>query len=303
MRLTEIHFDTRQPYPDGMSSKIPNPTTNSEPAPFQWDFDRVLPADDPGFLTFSVGVFQWLPRASGRGLKKSTSIRVKGYAAEHKLVYHKAAELCRRLNHERVRSDNPPTWLQKQYSVPKPVHLVIERTSDDLTGAQVRGTRSQVMKRLLLPVGFVHAKGGTYVRKAGDQIHFIDFQAAQAGHEYTINLGFHYAFMVGFFHGTPLAPASFHNLDCGLRARIGQFTPGGLDTWYRYGSDRDQLRTLLEQNTEACLQIFAQHEEKWRHPKVWLQKLSDNGKVRPAFVKPWNLNYPQLFTASIAKEA
>src|SRR5262245_24233934 len=146
-----------------------------EPAAYLWDFDRSQPGDELDFVTFSVGVFQWLPKASGRGLKKSTSIRVKGYAAEHKLVYHKAQELCRRLNHERGRSDNPPAWLQKQYSVPKPAHLVIERTTDDLTGAQVRGSRSQVMKRLLLPGGFVHAKGGTYVRKADDQIHLIDF--------------------------------------------------------------------------------------------------------------------------------
>src|SRR5262249_23690915 len=163
------------------------------------------------------------------------------YAAEHKLVYHKAQELCRRLNHERGRSDNPPAWLQKQYSVPKPAHLVIERTTDDLTGAQVRGSRSQVMKRLLLPGGFVHAKGGTYVRKADDQIHLIDFQPSQWGHGYTINLGFHYGFIKGFFHDKRLAPAAFHLLDCALFARIGDFAPGGTDTWYDYGNDREQL--------------------------------------------------------------
>ena len=90
---------------------------HSPPKPYQWDFDRALPNGDVDFLTFSVGVFQWLPKASGRGLKKSTSIRVKGYAADYKSVHDKAQELCKRLNRDQVRSDDPPAWVQKQYSV------------------------------------------------------------------------------------------------------------------------------------------------------------------------------------------
>src|SRR5262249_5645782 len=174
--------------------------------------------------------------------------------------------------------------------------------SDDLTGAQVRGTRTQVMKRLLLPEGFVHARGGTYVRKAGDQIHLIDFQPSQWGHSYTINVVFHYWLIKGFFHDKQLAPAAFHLLDCALFARIGAFVPGGIDTWYDYGNDRDQLQSVFEQNTLACLKIFMLQAEKWQHPKKWLENISDRGRVNPAFVKPWQLRYPHFFAASIARE-
>lgn len=158
------------------------------------------------------------------------------------------------------------------------------------------------MKRLLLPEGFVHARGGTYVRKAGDQIHLIDFQPSQWGHSYTINVGFHYGFIKGFFHDKRLAPAAFHLLDCALFARIGAFVPGGIDTWYDYGTDRDQLQSVFEQNTLACLKIFMLQAEKWQHPKKWLENISDRGRVNPAFVKPWQLRYPHFFAASIARE-
>ena len=49
--------------------------------------------------TFSVGIFQWLPKASGKGLKKSAVIvRVKGYISEPEKVYQKAKEICLQLD-------------------------------------------------------------------------------------------------------------------------------------------------------------------------------------------------------------
>lgn len=110
----------------------------ADPRAFRWDYDRSSRPDNPRGLTFSAGVYQWLPKASGKGLKKSNKIRVNGYVADPDRVYAKAEELCRKFNSEGIKITDPPRWLQKQYSVPKPADLVIERMTDDLTGAQVR---------------------------------------------------------------------------------------------------------------------------------------------------------------------
>jgi len=170
--------------PDGVkfSESIGVTAMSSGPIVGQWDFDRQRAEDASGleFTTFSVGVFQWLP--ARRGLKKSRTIRILGYVTDPERVFEKAEELCRKLNAEKVDSASPPAWLQKQYSVPRPEDLVIERVHNDLTGSQVRSIRLAVMKRVLLPEGFVKGEGGTYVRQQNDQIHLIDFQAAQYGH-------------------------------------------------------------------------------------------------------------------------
>jgi hypothetical protein len=45
--------------------------------------------------TFSVGVFKWLPKAGGKGLKRSPVIyRVKGRMSQPEKVYDRAEELC-----------------------------------------------------------------------------------------------------------------------------------------------------------------------------------------------------------------
>lgn len=45
--------------------------------------------------TFSVGVFQWLPKANGKGLKKSAvKLRVRGYSSQPGKVYHYAETAC-----------------------------------------------------------------------------------------------------------------------------------------------------------------------------------------------------------------
>ncbi|HEY3963919.1 MAG TPA: DUF4304 domain-containing protein [Planctomycetaceae bacterium] len=277
-------------------------TSPSSPKPYQWDFDRVLPNEDVDFLTFSVGVFQWLPKASGRGLKKSTSIRVKGYAAEYKLVHDKAQELCKRLNRDQVRSDDPPAWVQKQYSVPRPADLIVERIDDSLTGAQVRAVRLREMRRLLLPAGFVRAPDGAYVRQIGNQIHLIGFQGAKYGGEYTVNLGFHYSFAPGFFQKKRLRPSQFHLLDCAFRTRIGSFIPGGLDRWFPYGDDRERLRATFNENVELCLSTFERFSRKWEDPAQWLAKIPLTGRCRSRTTAPWGLDYPLLLAACVAKE-
>lgn len=265
----------------------------STPTPFQWDFERTPCDSNHAALTFSVGVFQWLPKASAKGLKKSKTIRVKGYVADPGRVYEMAEQLCQRLNREHIKAYSRPPWLQKQYTVPRPSDLVIEQATYDLTGSQVRSIRVAVMKERLLPAGFIRAKGGTYVRERHDQIHVVDFQPATFGHKYTVNLGFHYAFVVPFHHRKPTNISNFHLLDCALRARIGQFLPGGHDAWFAYGTSREALRTVLEENVTDCLNVFDSVERTWGDPQRWLA----SPRTHPD--KPWDADDFQLFLACV----
>lgn len=50
-------------------------------------------------VMFSVGIFQWLPKSSGKGLKKSAvKFRVRGSSNNPEKVYKKAKEICRIMN-------------------------------------------------------------------------------------------------------------------------------------------------------------------------------------------------------------
>lgn len=49
--------------------------------------------------TFSVGVFQWLPKAGGIGVKRSAvKVRVKGSSSNPEKVYDKAEEIVAALD-------------------------------------------------------------------------------------------------------------------------------------------------------------------------------------------------------------
>ena len=91
------------------------------PKPFLWTFDRSSWEGASKTETFSVGVYQWLPAKSGNGLKKSKSVRVAGYTADSEAVYLKARQLCSKLNRCSAKAEAPPDWLQKQYSIARPV--------------------------------------------------------------------------------------------------------------------------------------------------------------------------------------
>jgi hypothetical protein len=52
-----------------------------------------------GNTTFSVGIFQWLPKASGNGLKKSVvKFRIKGNTGDSKKVYKIAEHWCKMMD-------------------------------------------------------------------------------------------------------------------------------------------------------------------------------------------------------------
>jgi hypothetical protein len=75
----------------------------SEPKAYQWDFAGACAPDQPQFsaswVTFSVGIFQWLPKAGGRGLKRGKVVRrVKGYVSDPQECYDRAHRIVTALN-------------------------------------------------------------------------------------------------------------------------------------------------------------------------------------------------------------
>ena len=62
-------------------------------------------------IGFSLGVFQWVPKSGGKGLKKSAvKVRVKGFVSNAGCVYDKAREIC-------LKVDASETISQKSISV------------------------------------------------------------------------------------------------------------------------------------------------------------------------------------------
>lgn len=270
----------------------------SENGEYAWDFDRppnmeFYTASSIG--TFSVGIFQWQLKASGKGLKKSKAMsRVRGYNAEPDRVYEKAIEICARLNRERASAENPPSWLRKQFSIPKPDGMVIERTSEDFTGAQVRAMRLKVMKQHLLPAGFIVGKDATYLRRDGDQIHLINFQGAKFGHEFTVNVGFHYDFIPPLFHQRCIALADVHLLDCFLTTRISSLLSYKTDQWFEYGNDRISLEASLTLCATTCLAAFQKLSDLWRDPAAMLADFTD-GSFSVGLNAHWRSQYQLAF--------
>jgi hypothetical protein len=265
---------------------------------YAWEFDRPAPRFFETYQSFSVGIFQWLPKASGKGLKKSKAMaRVLGYTAEPDRVYEKADDLCGRLNRERAMAAAPPDWLQKQYAVPRPAGMVVERTREDFTAGQVRAVRLRVMKERLLPAGFVVGEDATYVRRQGDQIHLINFQGSRYGHKFTVNLGFHYAFVAPLFRGQPIRLMEFGLLDCIIRERIGFFLPEKRDSWFDYGDDRKALVANFELCATTCLDVFDRCVKRWSDPCAFLDDTAGKGKSE------WSDRADDLALACVALKA
>ena len=88
--------------------------TNPRKKIFAHDFNgsrnmKLSPAMSMNCLTFSLGIFRWLLKASGKGLKKSAVMyRVKGYTSNPEPVYKRAKEICEELDEE---FPHIPMWL------------------------------------------------------------------------------------------------------------------------------------------------------------------------------------------------
>jgi hypothetical protein len=266
---------------------------------YHWDYDHRRPSSEP-FHAFSITIFQWQPKASGKGLKKVNASRVCGYAADPNTMYAKAQEICDRLNREVANVSRRPDWLQKQYSVPRPKWIAADPPKADLDPSVVRSIRKSVMKQLLVPEGFVVAKQATFVRRVDNQIHLIYFQGSKWGGSYTVNLGFHYAFMKPLFARKRIPLHDYDLLDCALQARIGPFLTGN-DKWFEYGTDRKLLCETLEQNARDSLTILARYSKRWANPKYWLKYLRDPKSEDRLVVGNWHVSHFQRFLSGIAR--
>ena len=84
-----------------------------EKRPYQWDYDGSCKPGGPsgysGCATFSVGIFQWVPRGSGKGLKRGKVVqRIKGGMSTDAVaeVFAKARAECAR--REKLQADLTP---------------------------------------------------------------------------------------------------------------------------------------------------------------------------------------------------
>lgn len=72
---------------------------------FEWDFDGSCA---PGrtnyqYITFSLGCFQWVPRASLKGLKRGpVAKRIRGYSSHPEEAYARAKAYCDEMNAKRA---------------------------------------------------------------------------------------------------------------------------------------------------------------------------------------------------------
>ena len=72
---------------EGIEPAVGEHSYSGSCAPGQSKFSR--------FQTFSVGVFEWLPKASGKGLKKSkVKVRISGSSSQPDIVYREAERVA-----------------------------------------------------------------------------------------------------------------------------------------------------------------------------------------------------------------
>ncbi len=249
-------------------------TTPAVPQPFRWAYDRSDWEGRVDATTFSVGLYQWLPKAAG-GLKRSTTIRVSGYVARADTVYAKADELCERLNREQVRLDARPAWLQKSYAVPKPPDFEKPRRSTDLTAAEVRAIRNRVVKPLVLAAGYEQTHASTFGRRRDEMVSLMHFQTSSWGPTFTVNLGWHPTYVpAGRHRPEQMRWTDLEERECTVRGRLGFFLPTQLDAWWPFGSDPEALAGTIAQVTAWALDTLDQYGERLRQwcerPVGWM---------------------------------
>lgn len=72
---------------------------------YTWDFDGACAPDKASysFITFTLGIFQWIPKNNGKGVKRGKVIkRIKGYTSLAQEAYIKATETVEKMNSEKV---------------------------------------------------------------------------------------------------------------------------------------------------------------------------------------------------------
>ena len=82
-----------------------------KPEIYEWDYDGSYDPAKNQFHsdTFSVGIFQWIPKEASEGLKKGKAVyRVKGFTGNPDEVYYKAEQICSALNKKFKRNCSTP---------------------------------------------------------------------------------------------------------------------------------------------------------------------------------------------------
>jgi len=121
----------------------------------------------------------------------------------------------------------------------------------------------------------------------------IYFQGSKYGGQYTVNLGFHYAFLNPFFARKRVPLSDYDLLDCALQARLGPFITGR-DQWFDYGTDRNSLEMTFEKNAADALKILSRYSKKWRtRGDVW----SRRGLKRFQSGLPWDIGSSHTLTS------
>lgn len=184
-----------------------------------------------------------------------------------------------------------------------------------LSASQVRRIRTKVMNELLAPRGFIQC-GTKYVRDHGEQLHAIDFQAAMAGKEYTVNIGFHYGFIPGLFHREVRNAIDYKLLDFFLRGRLGSIL-FQRPVWWAYAKTTDACLNQLREVAIQSIRVLDRCSNDWSEPGTFLKLLPPDllltrvpipgaepddvrGTTRPAV---WDVLpgwYPKLFDLSFA---
>jgi hypothetical protein len=73
----------------------------NKPQAYKYDFDGACAPGSGWALhqTFSYGIFQWLPKKSGIGLKRSKVVkRIRGHVMDEAKIKQQAQDFCNTLN-------------------------------------------------------------------------------------------------------------------------------------------------------------------------------------------------------------
>jgi len=82
-----------------MDLSMQNPVPQAHKHGFDGSCAPTAPRAWSSQIGFSVGVFQWIPKSGGKGLKRSAVlVRVKGFVRDAQKVYEKAREICAKLD-------------------------------------------------------------------------------------------------------------------------------------------------------------------------------------------------------------
>ena len=141
----------------------------------------------------------------------------------------------------------------------------------------LRNGKEQAFKRVLHPAGF--AKGAhVFVRRAGGQLHGIQFQTSRFAAKYYVNVAFHYDFLppqLAMLRASdPPPPEKWELVDFMFNIRLEDLMPPPYPSEWRY--DRGGIQAVqkqLEKNARDAMGAVEVVAKKWRDPKAMLKLL------------------------------